>query len=207
MPVEEEESIIEEGVDAEDDDQFTSNDVLFFELLYREIFVPIVCKRSNGSPSLLCYDGEFAQIEATFTQLIQLIDGKSVEITKFPSATTMMYQPNDIMRDHCLIHQYVSSKEYVNDKASNPIKPKWIGIVEQTLKENHISASSKDTFRKFFIHLPVMLGRAFKADNITSGWKSSGVVPLNASIAMNKIPNWRELSKSETTDVITAIKD
>lgn len=108
----EDESTINMVEDAEEegeehDDSFTSNDILFMKLVFERIFFPIIIRVSNQSPSLICYDGEYAQIEATFQSMISLAEQAKIELMKLPAATTMLYQPNDLMRSHCLIHQYV----------------------------------------------------------------------------------------------------
>lgn len=133
--------------DLTDDDSFTSKDVVFFEKLYAEVIIPAILI-SNGKPALLCYDGEFAQVEATSTVLLlQLIKNKKIELLKLPAGSTMLYQPNDLMRTHCIIHRYVHSDVFVkNTSQFQEAEPIWMGIVKNTLKLQRIPAASRNIF-------------------------------------------------------------
>lgn len=191
--------------DDEDDVSFTANDVIFMKITFQRIFFPIMFGISKGSPSLLCYDGDYPQIEATFMNLINVANQLNIELLKFPASTTMLYQPNDLMRSHCLIHKYVRSSKYVAGDIAGQIIPLWMDRAEVAMKRNGIAAASLKTFKKFLFHITAIIGSAFTRTNIISGWESSGIYPLDHLKTLNKIRVWETLDNSTANTVLMAI--
>ena len=198
---EEREQNNDEKEEEEEEDPFTSDDATFMETVFSTIFFPIIKERAKGSPSLMCYDGEFDHIEATFTALIPHLKKESVplELLKLPASTSLLYQPTML----CEATALVKSIAYHNDQDYDA--PKWISDTEKLMQNLGISPASQKTFRLFFCQIHMIISKAFQSQIITSGYSGAGIYPLNYLKMLNKIPAYRNLPDEEAFRVIDAI--
>lgn len=86
-------------------------------------------------------------------------------------------------------------------------EPIWMDIVKNTLKLQGIPVASRNTFTKFFIHLPKIIGNAFTKRIIDSGWNHSGLYPLDVVLTLNKITKWEYLTSDEGKTVLAAVRN
>ena len=177
------------------------------ETVFNTIFFPVIKERGKGAPSLMCYDGEYEQIEATFSELIPQAKENAVqlELLKLPASNSLLYQPNDVMRSHSIIHRIVKSASYHNDQQEYDA-PKWISDVDKLMNDLGISAASHKTFRTLLCQIHNIIGKAFQNQIIISGYAGAGIYPLNCLRMLNKIPAYRNLNdQQEAFRVIDAI--
>ncbi len=154
-------------------------------------------------PILLCFDGDYPQIEATFSVLLPLITGTGIEALKLPGGCSMSFQPNDLMRSHSIIHSYTRSAEY--SSYSTVIPPSYMNTVDRLLTANGIEKSSADTFKHFMLQLPIIISKAFGVRTIISGWAKSGMVPLDVNVILRQCSSYRNLSAEEGEAVRASI--
>eukprot|EP01039_Chlorochromonas_danica_P011413 gene11414-12757_t len=120
---------------------------------------------------LLLYDGDYPQIEATFTKVIPTIEHNSIELQKLPGGGSLQFQPNDLMRAHNIIHNYVNSSQYHTEDLFPD--PPYLAYIEKLLGKTYkVEKSSVKSYCNFFRQLPTILSKAFSVHNVQQGWRS-----------------------------------
>lgn len=215
IPVDDiEDDFIEDDDDAADDDEdiegtncLSANDIKLMEDILTEVFTPIIADRRINEDDKCClsFDGDRPQIEATYRQLLAHIEEEKLplELLKFPAGCSLLFQPNDQMRSHAIIHKLVPS--YMKQITEKSNAPYWLPQLETLLVANHIAAASRKTFTKFFYFLPTLISNAFKKQTIESGWKSSGLFPLNYVRILAQTPNWKIREEAEVIQIMRAV--
>jgi hypothetical protein len=167
---------------------------------------------SDNEPILLTLDGDYSQIEATFRCALDICAEHNIEVLKFPGGTSLMYQPNDLMRSHQILKSVVKSmmskaakgralyKEF-EDCEMDPIALR----VERLLFGLHMPKASRDCFVNFFRILPLLLQKAFTMDVIRKGWKLSGLVPFDVEQIFQQCSAWHDCSHDEALAIMDAI--
>ncbi len=213
MPVEEEEDeddedldSDEENIDGDEEDNSISNRKLMGEILL-SAFLPrmIEGRLSDEEKCALCYDGDRPQIEASYGPVIIHITSNNlpVELLKLPAGCSLIFQPNDQMRSHAIIHRMVKTVPTLDiTKLSSPY---WLPQLENLLNENRISSASKKTFIKFFMYLPDIISNAFKKNIVESGWKSTGLFPLNYVRILAQSPGWSDRDLASVHQIMSAV--
>jgi hypothetical protein len=143
---------------------------------------------------LLTFDGDHPQIEAVFNKVLARADPNHIELLKFPGGSSLQFQPNDLMRSHAIIHQYVKSTHYANAVFRDPV---WMPQFEVLLAHHKIDKASVDCFVGFFQQIPVVISKAFSHTTITSGWATSGIYPFSAETIMEKCSKWDLLDEEQ----------
>lgn len=88
---------------------------------------------------------------------------------------------------------------------SNPITPTWFRAVTALLESHKIPAASRRTFSDFILNITAIIGKAFTSSIISSGWRSSGLYPLDCGKMLGKIHSWQNMSNDEAQAVVTVI--
>lgn len=158
---------------------------------------------SELEPMCLSFDGDFPQIEASFVAGLEVARELKIDLQKFPGGTSLMYQPNDVMRSHSMIHRYVQSERFSSFCEHEMCDPKWLPDVEEMIQP--IDKASRDSFLNFFRQLPEILDHAFQLKIIKSGWRSSGLMPLDHEAMLKKCAKWDKLHLHERDTILKAI--
>jgi hypothetical protein len=154
-------------------------------------------------PMLLTLDGDHPQIEAVFNDLLPLAISQNIEFLKFPGGGSLQFQPNDLMRSHAIIKQYVKSKQYIDKKNFEP--PIWMPKLRAILAPHRIDKASIDCFEGFFIQLQTILSKAFTVSTIMSGWATSGIFPLDTTVILEKCVRFEKLDEEQRTRCLEAV--
>lgn len=136
-----------------------------------------------GEPILFMYDGDFDQIEATWSRGLEVCNRLGIEIFKIPGGGSLQWQPNDLMRAHNIIHSYCSSSRY-HAKIHEFEPPYWLDSFEKSLTDYGIDKASRDCFVNFMRQIPTILSQAFSVTNTRGGWK--GLCPPDTRFILNK---------------------
>jgi hypothetical protein len=151
----------------------------------------------------LSFDGDFAQIEACFTKFMELARKQHIELQKFPGGSSLQFQPNDVMRSFSILKSYFDSSY---EQTIFNI-PEWITQVRFHLHDvlKDMEKASKDAFMTFFEQWKTIVSLAFTDRNIASGWRASGLFPLDYNVMLQRCTSWGSLSHSESTAIISRL--
>jgi hypothetical protein len=144
---------------------------------------------------LLTLDGDHPQIEAIFNAVLSTARTESIELLKFPGGSSLQFQPNDLMKSHVIIHQYVKSVQYRELERFQD--PYWMPCLEAILAPHKIDKASVDCFTAFFRQLPTIISKSFTHSTITAGWAMSGICPLDTDKIMEKCVKYANLNEEE----------
>jgi hypothetical protein len=61
---------------------------------------------------LFCFDVGHPQIEAVFVAVLNVIDNTGIQLLKLPCGGSQQWQPNDKMKAHMVLHQYVNGTKF-----------------------------------------------------------------------------------------------
>lgn len=154
---------------------------------------------------LLISDGDFPQIEATFSEVLPSITDQWIELNKLPGGGSLQFQPNDLMLAHKIIHQYVKTKAF-KKKELFP-EPSYLAKVEDVLKASKVDKPSRECFLNFFRQLPAILAKAFTPTKVHDGWVLAGLAPFhNVETILAQGATWKALEESSKELVRHAVK-
>jgi hypothetical protein len=158
----------------------------------------------EGDRAVLCFDGDYPQIEAILSDLNKTSDGltlrecfaaHNIELVKFSGGCSMSQQPND--RSRCFFCLKQSIKKFIYkglkfslhlfiffthssdlDVASKTALD-WTHIGVRQLEKFKIEASSMRTFRWFLYTWGDLSTHAFNSAYVKSGWSLVGLSPFS----------------------------
>ena len=158
-----------------------------------------------GECILLMFDGDFAQIEATFRKFISVCNKNGIEIQKIPGGGSLQWQPNDLMRAHNIIHNFLNSSAY--SRPEEYPSPHYMTRFQKLLLDANIEKASRDCFENFMRQIPVIISKAFTVSNIQSGWRSAGYIPnIDIEIILSHCLRWdTEFEDAERERILKAV--
>jgi hypothetical protein len=141
----------------------------------------------RGDRGVLCFDGDYPQIEALLSNenvnsagktLRQCFADKNIELVKFSGGCSMSQQPND--RSRCFFCIKAAKKKFVfhDIERIRVTANGWALNAVRKLKHHKIEASSLRTFEWFLLTWPDLSAAAFTPGNIKSGWEKVGLCPF-----------------------------
>lgn len=173
---------------------------------------PVIARSStdvHSTPMLLTFDGDFAQIKATFRSIMSHVSACNIEMLKFGGGSSMMYQPNDLMRAHAIIKSVLGRKStYLElEQAGTITDSRMSKQVDTLLTKLKIDKPSRDCFVNFARHLPYVLQKAFSLKTIRDGWISSGLSNYNMDTILRKCSLYKELTEDQATRIKAAVPE
>ena len=128
-----------------------NNQSYFYDLMDAEtgqtVKVPI-------SPEIfMSQDGDWAQIEVLIDQILPKFTVANVECYKYPGGCSLLFQPNDNMHSHAILHKLfeASSTKHKNDRDFVHIPdPAYLQIVEQVLRTEGLIGVTLDKYVNFY---------------------------------------------------------
>jgi hypothetical protein len=166
--------------------------------------------------ALLTFDGAYEHIEAimkgTMAEYCRL---HNIGLFKWAAGCSLVQQPNDVSKCHKILHAYFrkSSFRFFEEKSDGVRLRSGYANAMRVLQEHKATTKSKQTFKRFFVHLPQCLAVSFTPDAISKGYEVCGIYPFDVSKIMNgwnpggKNPksSWQMLSSAEQEYVEIAI--
>jgi hypothetical protein len=152
--------------------------------------------------ALLCFDGDFAQVEAILAldDVTEAFAAAKVELFKFAAGASMTQQPND--RSRCfyclkkaLSEQRVKIQSDMDIAMANlPQKyKKMLRKLEKVVPDKGKSKTSHATFKFFLASCDAIFNSAFSITNIRGGWKKCGLSPFNPQVMMESYAFFEDL--------------
>jgi len=99
-----------------------------------------------------------------------------------------MWQPNDLMRAHNIIHSFTNTPRYHSSIQTFP-EPYWLPSFSNVLELYGIDKASRDCFTNFMRQCPVILDKAFSVTNVQDGWR--GISPPDTKFILGKCIRWK----------------
>ncbi len=166
--------------------------------------------------ALLSFDGAYEHIEAIMKgTMANYCRQCNIGLFKWAAGCSLVQQPNDVSKCHKILHAYFrkSSFRFFEDDGSVRLRSGYANAM-RVLQAHKATTKSKQTFKRFFAHLPQCLAVAFTPDAISEGYEVCGVYPFNVLKIMNgwnpggKNPKscWQMLSQAEQDYILIAIE-
>jgi hypothetical protein len=165
--------------------------------------------------ALLSFDGAYEHIEAimkgTMANYCRL---HNIGLFKWAAGCSLVQQPNDVSKCHKILHAYFrkSSYRFFEDDGAVRLRSGYSSAM-RVLQAHKATTKSKQTFRRFFAHLPQCLAVSFTPDAISKGYADCGVYPFDVAKIMNgwnpggknAKSSWQMLSSQEQDYILVAI--
>jgi hypothetical protein len=165
--------------------------------------------------ALLSFDGAYEHIEAIMKgTMANYCQQHNIGLFKWAAGCSLVQQPNDVSKCHKILHAYFrkSSFRFFEDDGVR-LRSGYANAM-RVLQAHKATTQSKQTFKRFFAHLPQCLSVAFTPDAISKGYEVCGVYPFDVNKIMNgwnpgsKNPKscWQMLSDEEQQYILIAIE-
>jgi hypothetical protein len=146
---------------------------------------------------VLIFDGEMAQVFSVidnYKGLLDLLKGKRVRVFKIPANTSSRTQPNDVGKTFLTLHSLAKGHLYKH------IKDDFIFKILSAAFDNlkYIVSKTRRTHLIDFISiLKPIFASAFRGDNVTIGWKDTGLYPFNELQILRQFTRHRKVTAQE----------
>ena len=164
--------------------------------------------------ALLSFDGAYEHIEAIMKgSMAEYCRFHNIGLFKWAAGCSLVQQPNDVSKCHKILHAYFRKSSFRFFEDDRVRLRSGYSSAMRVLASHKATTKSKQTFRRFFAHLPQCLAVSFTPDAISKGYEVCGIYPFDVSKIMNgwnpggKNPksSWQVLSSAEQTYVEIAI--
>ena len=153
---------------------------------------------------LLTFDGDFPQINALLSTLIEKYAHLRIWFWKFPGGCSLTTQPNDLMRSFMIIHGYINGANY--QETQTYADPSHLNFVASLLDSIEMDKASVDTYKNFFRQIGVIESNAFRRSVILEGYRIAGINPPSVIQILSMCPAWANLSTTDAQRVLDAIE-
>ncbi len=137
--------------------------------------------------AMLTFDGAYEHIEAIMSgSLADYCRKHNIGLFKWAAGCSLVQQPADVSKCHKLLHAYFKRPKFVYNVEVNRKKLKRCFEPSMKVLDAHkANASTKNSFLRFFHHLPDALASAFVPQNIVEGFNVCGVYPFDVDKIMS----------------------
>lgn len=166
--------------------------------------------------ALLSFDGAYEHIEAIMKgSMAEYCRLHNIGLFKWAAGCSLVQQPNDVSKCHKILHAYFrkSGFRFFEDDGAVRLRSGYSSAM-RVLQAHKATTKSKQTFRRFFAHLPQCLAVSFTPDAISKGYADCGVYPFDVAKIMNgwnpggknAKSSWQMLSSEEQQYIEVAIE-
>lgn len=166
------------------------------------------CTNKNENLRMvLIFDGEQFQLRSALN-LFEESNDNGLELLKLPAATSLSFQPNDVMPSFRILKTFVRSRAFKTMNYQKATEPPYCLQLQDIFTQFNFEPSSKKTFMNFFRFLPDMLHAGYSGKHIREGWRKTGIFPLNIDTILRHHPGYQqELNKNEAESILRAIPE
>ena len=134
----------------------------------------------------------------------------NLTVIKLPAATSMMTQPNDVMKRFVILKQRLKQKMNEPDSSTeHHTKPACYEHIVASLRSHHIfSVEDRKTICLIIEYAQETLYKAYIPTTVKSGWEKTGIYPLDMNVMLGHWPayllteNKRKVELHEAFDLL-----
>ena len=137
--------------------------------------------------AMLTFDGAYEHIEAIMGgSLADYCRKHNIGLFKWAAGCSLVQQPADVSKGHKLLHAYFKRPRFVyNVEVNRKALKRSFQPSMKVLDHHKANAATKNSFLRFFHHLPDALASAFVPRNIVEGFSVCGVYPFDVDKIMS----------------------